>query len=206
MGELREAAVPEQIGTGVACVAQIGFAGAHQCAHRRGAHTGQSLFSDGLLEHKAVGAEQCFFQEGLFLAGQALGSILLLKAALNDITCALTGFPAAACTAHAVTHQQPCGITGQLSCAIIVLIILPDPADIRFSCKFHRILPLFYAFPFISSRRSWPQAALISLPRRRRTVALTPRLSSFCWKRRTLAASVAEYGLPSTGLMGIRFT
>ena len=206
MGELGKPAVPVQVRPRVACMTQEHLAAAHQCAHSRGAHARQRFLTQGLLEHKAVGAEQCFFQEGLFLAGQALGSILLLKAALNDITCALTGFPAAACTAHAVTHQQPCGIAGQLSCAIIVLIILPDPADIRFSCKFHRILPLFYAFPFISSRRSWPQAALISLPRRRRTVALTPRLSSFCWKRRTLAASVAEYGLPSTGLMGIRFT
>ena len=47
-------------------------------------------------------------------------------------------------------------------------------------------------FPCASSRRSWPQAALMSVPRRRRTVALTPSASSSFWKRCTLASSVAE--------------
>jgi hypothetical protein len=125
-------------------VADKGVAAPHEGADRRGAHARQFFLPQGLLEHKAVSAEQCFFQEGLFLAGQALGSILLLKAALDHIARALAGFPAAACTTHAVAYQQPCGIAGQFSCAIIVLIILPDPADIRFSCKFHRLLPLIF--------------------------------------------------------------
>ena len=141
VGELREAAVPEQIGTGVTCVAQIGFAGAHQCAHRRGAHTGQRLFPDGLLEHKTVGADQRPFEKELFLSGQTF-VVVLLKTALDHIACALGCFPAAACAAHAVAHQGPSRIPGQLPGTVIVLIVLPDKPDVRFSCKFHRLLPL----------------------------------------------------------------
>ena len=123
-------------------MAQIDLAGTHQCADCRGAHARQCLVLHGFLKHKAVGAEQRLFQKGLFLAGQTLGSILLLKAALNDIACALAGFPSAACTAHAIADQKPCGIAGQPACAVIILIILTDTSDICFSCKFHRILPL----------------------------------------------------------------
>ena len=144
MGELGKPAVPVQVRPRVTCMTQEHLAAAHQCAHSRGAHARQRFLTQGLLEHKAVGAEQALFQKGLLFAGQALGSILLLKAALDHIARALAGFPAAACTAHAVAYQQPCGIAGQFSCAIIVLIILPDPADIRFSCKFHRLLPLIF--------------------------------------------------------------
>lgn len=144
VGELGKPAVPVQVRPRVACMTQEHLAAAHQCAHSRGAHARQRFLTQGLLEHKAVGAEQALFQKGLLFAGQALGSILLLKAALDHIARALAGFPAAACTAHAVAYQQPCGIAGQFSCAIIVLIILPDPADIRFSCKFHRLLPLIF--------------------------------------------------------------
>ena len=49
---------------------------------------------------------------------------------------------------------------------------------------FRGVLSCRRALSRASSRRSWPQAALMSVPRRRRTVALTPRRSSSRWKRR----------------------
>ena len=56
-------------------------------------------------------------------------------------------------SANRFVFQKACGIAGQFSCAIIVLIILPDPADIRFSCKFHRLLPLILIFTLSRSFR-----------------------------------------------------
>ena len=102
-------------------------------------------------------------------------------------------FAASPGAAHAVAHQAPGRAAGQF------------PA--RKSSWFSRRTRPTSVFPasfigfssyssvlaaFISSRRSWPQAALISLPSRRRTVALTPRLVSLAWNRRTFSASVAE--------------
>ena len=62
---------------------------------------------------------------------------MLLKAALDDIARALGGFASTPGTAHAIAHQRPGCIAGQLSGTVIILIVLPDTSDIRFSCKFH---------------------------------------------------------------------
>ena len=58
MGQLRQLTVPVQVGAGIARVAQIGLAATHQSADSSGAHTGQRLLPQRLLEHIAVGAEQ----------------------------------------------------------------------------------------------------------------------------------------------------
>ena len=59
VGQLRQFTISVQIGAGIARVAQIGIAAAHQSADSGGAHTGQRLLPQCLLEHIAVGAEQC---------------------------------------------------------------------------------------------------------------------------------------------------
>ena len=133
MRELGQPAAPEQIRTGVACVAQVGRSAPHQCAHRRGAHPGQRLLMRGLMEHIAVGADQSLFEECLLLSGPALG-VLLLKHRLDDIAGPLRGLAASLCAAHAVTDQRPRGTAGQLPGAVIILIFLTDAANIRFSC------------------------------------------------------------------------
>jgi len=83
-------------------------------------------------------------------AGDAL-AVLLLKAALDDAARTLRGFPPAACAAHAIAYQRPCCIAGQFPGTVIILIVLPDAPHVRFSCKFHRFLPLF--MPCRSFRR-----------------------------------------------------
>ena len=150
MGQLRQLTVPVQVGAGIARVAQIGLAAAHQRADSSGAHAGQRLLPQCLLEHIAVGTEQRLFQKSLLFAGDAL-VVLLLKAALDDAARTLRGFPPAACAAHAIAYQRPCCIAGQLPGTVVILIVLPDASYIRFSCKFHRFLPLF--MPCRSFRR-----------------------------------------------------
>ena len=134
--------------------------------------------------------------EGLFHARlqgfHVAGKILLYGVGGN--TC---GNAPTVDTAHTVADDAPGGAACQLLRTVVVLIFLPAAADVRDRGNLHSGWFLSVAksktyFPCASSRRSWPQAALISMPKRRRTVALTPSASSSFWKRWTLASSVAE--------------
>ena len=53
---------------------------------------------------------------------------------------------------------------------------------------------------------SWPQAASMSVPRLRRTVALTPSAASRSRNAATPAGGVPVVGQPGVGLSGIRLT
>ena len=77
------------------------------------------------------------------------------------------GHAAAARTAHTVAHGTPRRVVRAAPPPVAVLVFAALAADICFSDKLHAGVPPF------ASRRSWPQAALMSVPRRRRSVAVT---------------------------------
>ena len=84
VGELGQFTAPAEVGAGIARVAQIGLAAAHQSADSGGAHTGQRLLPQCLLEHIAVGTDEGLFQKSSLLPCSALG-VLLLKHLFDDI-------------------------------------------------------------------------------------------------------------------------
>ena len=84
MGELGQFTAPAEVGAGIARVAEGGFPAPHQCADRRGSHTGQRFLVGGFVEHIAVGADEGLFQKSSLLPCSALG-VLLLKHLLDDI-------------------------------------------------------------------------------------------------------------------------
>ena len=139
VGQLGELPLPAEVGAGVACVAEVGRPAPHEGADRRGAHPRKLLHPGGFLEDEAVGADERPLQEALLVAGQTLG-ILFKEAVLDDIAGAQRGLTASPCAAHAVAHKPPCRAAGQLPRPVVVLILLPDAADVCFSCKFHRLL------------------------------------------------------------------
>ena len=69
-----------------------------------------------------------------------LSAPMLKEAVLDDVAGAQRGLTASPCAAHAVAHKPPCRAAGQLPRPVVVLILLPDAADVCFSCKFHRLL------------------------------------------------------------------
>lgn len=121
MGELGKLPRPEEVGAGVARMAEVDCAAPHQRADRRGAHPGQRLLVGGFLEHEAVGVDGGPFSESFLLPRPALG-VLLLKDVLNDVARPLRGFAATFCAAHAVTDQRPYRPAGQFPGPVIVLI------------------------------------------------------------------------------------
>ena len=141
VGELGESAVPDEVGPGVACVADKGVAAPHEGADRRGAHARQLLLPGGFLEDEAVGVDERPLQKLFLVAGQALG-VLLMEAVLDDVAGAHGSLTASPRTAHAVAHEAPGRVAVQLACPVVVLILGADAADVCFSCKFHRILLL----------------------------------------------------------------
>ena len=175
----------EQIRAGIPGVYQMGHAAAGVGTDARGAHAlhlrvGGRFFIDGAVRDVEPAHDKGLFHPGL-QGLHVAGKILLHGVGGN----ACSNAPAVD-TAHAVADDAPSGAACQLLRTVIVLIFLSgwflSAAPLR--SKTH--------FPCASSRRSWPQAALMSVPRRRRTVALTPSASSSFWKRCTLASSVAE--------------
>ena len=171
VGELGESAVPDEVGPGVACVADKGVAAAHQCAHSRGAHARQLLLPGGFLEDEAVGADERPLQKGFLVAGQALG-VLLMEAVLDDVAGAHGSLTASPRTAHAVAHHSHDIAAGQLGKTKGILIFPAHQAGIGDLPMLHAESP-----PFLSSiarRRSWPREASMSPPRLRRTVAVMP--------------------------------
>ena len=197
-GDLPQPACVEQVGAGIPGVHHMGHAAAGVGADAGGTHALHLGVRGGLFIHGAVrdvepAHDESFFHarlQGLHVAGK----ILLHGVGGN----ACSNAPAVD-TAHAVADDAPGGAACQLLRTVIVLVFLPAAADVRDRGNLHSGWFLSAAplrsktyFPCASSRRSWPQAALMSVPRRRRTVALTPSASSSFWKRCTLASSVAE--------------
>ena len=113
VGELGELPVPDEVGAGVACVADVGRAAPHEGADRRGAHARQLLLPGGFLEDEAVGADERPLQKALLVAGQTLG-VLLVEAVLDDVAGAQGGLTASPCAAHAVAHKPPGRVAVQL--------------------------------------------------------------------------------------------
>ena len=167
--ELHKLARAAKVRPGVAHMGHMGDAAAHQHAHRSGAHAPVGGVLQRLGPDRPVRLGDAPGQQGrLAPLGQVFQS--LGKAVFQGVGGHLAGKPPGGGAAHAVAHDGPDRVVGKARGAEIVLIFGAVAALVGLARQFH-FLPSFAA----SSRRSWPQAALMSLPRRRRTVAFTPK-------------------------------
>src|SRR5699024_7710792 len=127
------------------------------CAHAE--HFG---VRDRFLVHGAVGDVEPVQDELLFLA-MAQGSQLAVKI-LHQAGGGDGGSHTAALDpAHTVAHDPPAGAVRQLPGTEIVLVFLPAASDVGLTCDLHgSFLSFSSRAAAASSRRSCPQAALIS--------------------------------------------
>ena len=166
--KLKQLVVAEQINAGIAHMHILRKAAAHQRAYNSGAHAAERRRAPRLFINAAVGLLHGAFQQ----CASGLRGVRLVNTRLDGLLQRIhrhgAGQTAAARTAHTVAHGAPNSVVRAASPPVAVLVFAALAADICFSDKLHAVVPPF------ASRRSWPQAALMSVPRRRRTVALTP--------------------------------
>ena len=92
--------------------------------------------------------------------------------------------------AHAVAHEAPGRVAVQLACPVVVLILGADAANVCFPASFIGFSFSNFAVHLVAAELAAGGADLAA-----QTAAdggVDAEASSFCWKRRTLAASVAE--------------